>query len=262
MSTAQFAANLPPPLLGSAQAPPVVSPSTPDAGTVGDKPVASPPASSSNNLLVNGSFEDSTLAPYDTGRWGAFSSVPGWTAISGSVIELWNNLVGVDATNGQNFGELDYLGAQDGFYQDVKTVAGQNYDLSFDARSRPGFDSSTTSMDVLWNGSVVATVPPGDSWQNYDFTVVGTGGQDRLTFREVAGQGSDGLGALYDNVALVAKPANTPAASIASAADQSISLMKQFAATSFTGTSSSVSTAVTGTSTNTLQDQTLASAQH
>ena len=175
---------------------------------------------------------------------------------------MWNNLVGVDATNGQNFGELDYKGGQDGFYQDVKTVAGQNYDLSFDARSRPGFDSSTTSMDVLWNGSVVATVPPGDSWQNYDFTVVGTGGQDRLTFREVAGQGSDGLGALYDNVALVAKPANTPAASIVSAADQSISLMKQFAATSFTGTSSSVSTAVTGTSTNTLQDQTLASAQH
>ena len=41
------------------------------------------------------------------------------------------------------------------------------------------------------------------------------------------------VGALYDNVALVAKPANTPAASIVSAADQSISLMKQFAATEF-----------------------------
>jgi hypothetical protein len=214
------------------------------------------------NLLVNGSFESSTLAADDTGRWGAFSSVPGWTAISGSAIELWSNLNGVDATNGKNFGELDYQGAQDGFYQDVKTVAGQNYDLSFDARSRPGFDSSTTSMEVLWNGSVVATVPPGDSWQNYDFTVVGTGGQDRLTFREVAGQGSDGLGALYDNVALVAKPANTTSStSVASVADQSVNLMKQFAATSLTGTSSA-STAVTGTSTNTSQDQTLASAHH
>ena len=142
---------------------------------------------------------------------------------------MWNNLNGVDATNGKNFGELDYLGAQDGFYQDVKTVAGQNYDLSFDARSRPGFTSTTTSMEVLWNGSVVATVPPGNSWQNYDFTVVGTGGQDRLTFRELAGQSGDGLGALYDNVALVAKPANT--ASAASVTDQSINLMKQFAAT-------------------------------
>jgi hypothetical protein len=118
-------------------------------------------------------------------------------------------------------------------------------------------------MDVLWNGSVVATVPPGDSWQNYDFTVVGTGGQDRLTFRELAGQSSDGLGALYDNVALVAKPANTTsAASVASVTDQSINLMKQFAATSFAGTSSGVSTAVTGTSTNSSQDQTLALPQH
>jgi hypothetical protein len=230
-------------------------------------PVTTPPATTSTatgaNLLVNGSFESSTLAAYDTGRWGAFTSVPGWTAISGSAIELWNNLNGVDATNGQNFGELDYKEAQDGFYQDVKTVAGQKYDLSFDARSRPGFTSTTTSMEVLWNGSVVATVPPGDSWQNYDFTVVGSGGQDRLTFRELAGQGSDGLGALYDNVALVAKPANTTsAASMVSVADQSIGLMKQYAATSFTGTSSGVSTAVTGTSTNSSQDLTLAVPQH
>jgi hypothetical protein len=238
---------------------------------VTSEPVTQPPATGAN-LLVNGSFESSSLAPYDTGRWGAFSSVPGWTAISGSAIELWNNLNGVQATDGQNYGELDYLGAQDGFYQDVKTVAGQSYDLSFDARSRPGFTSSTTSMDVLWNGSVVATVPPGDSWQNYDFTVVGTGGQDRLTFREVAGQGSDGLGALYDNVSLTAKSTNATAANVASAnvtpaatlttADHSMDLMKQYAATSFASTSSGLSTAVTGASASNSLDQTLASPQH
>jgi hypothetical protein len=211
---------------------------------------------------VNGSFESSTLAAYDTGRWGAFSSVPGWTAISGSAIELWNNLNGVDATDGQNYGELDYLGAQDGFYQDVKTVAGQSYDLSFDARSRPGFTSSTTSMEILWNGSVVATVPPGASWQNYDFTVVGTGGQDRLTFRELAGQGGDGLGALYDNVSLTAKSTNATSAVTLASADHSIDLMKQYAATSFASTSTGLSTAVTGASANNSLDQTLALPQH
>jgi hypothetical protein len=238
---------------------------------VTSEPVTQPPATGAN-LLVNGSFESSSLSAYDTGRWGAFSSVPGWTAISGSAIELWNNLNGVQATDGQNYGELDYLGAQDGFYQDVKTVAGQSYDLSFDARSRPGFTSSTTSMDVLWNGSVVATVPPGDSWQNYDFTVVGTGGQDRLTFREVAGQGSDGLGALYDNVSLTAKSTNATSTNVASAnvtsaatlntADHSMDLMKQYAATSFASTSSGLSTAVTGASASNSFDQTLASPQH
>jgi hypothetical protein len=36
--------------------------------------------------------------------------------------------------------------------------------------------------------------------------VTGTGGQDRLTFREVAGWGADGLGALYDDVRLVVGP--------------------------------------------------------
>jgi hypothetical protein len=363
MSTPQFEANLPPPLVGSVQPPPVVSPDTlapaapqitaftPDTGTVGDKvtdasqltltgtaeagstvnvfegttvvgtatasasgawslttaemssgthaftakatdaagntssasslfnvtvnaasppPVTSP--ASGSNLLVNGSFESASLSAYADGRWGAFSSIPGWTAISGSKIELWSGLEGVKATDGQNYGELDYLGAQDGFYQDVKTVAGQSYDLSFDARSRPGFTSSTTSMEILWNGSAVATVPPGDSWQNYDFTVVGTGGQDRLTFREVAGQGSDGLGALYDNVSLTAKSTNATAANVASAnvtpaatlttADHSMDLMKQYAATSFASTSSGLSTAVTGASASNSLDQTLASPQH
>jgi hypothetical protein len=222
-------------------------------------PAASPPASlpaAGTNLLVNGSFESSSLAAYDTGHWGAFSSVPGWTAISGSAIELWNNLNGVQAADGQNYGELDYKGAQDGFYQDVKTVTGQSYDLSFDARSRPGFTGSTCSMEILWNGSVVATVPPGNSWQTYDFTVVGTGGQDRLTFREVGSQGGDGLGALYDNVALTAKSTSATSAATLASADQSISLLKQYTATSITSPGLA-STSVTGTSSNTT-DQTLA----
>jgi len=223
-------------------------------------PATTEPATGTN-LLVNGSFESSSLAAYDTGHWGAFSSVPGWTAISGSAIELWNNLNGVQATDGKNYGELDYKGAQDGFYQDVKTITGQSYGLSFDARARPGFTASTCSMEVLWNGSVVATVPPGNSWQTYDFTVVGTGGQDRLTFREVAGQGSDGLGALYDNVALTARSPSAPSAAALASADQSISLLKQYAATSMTS-SSVATTSITGTASNNIADQTLALPQH
>ena len=177
--------------------PPVTTPEQPTT------PVAT-------NLLVNGSFENTPTA-VDSGRWAGFSSIPGWTALTGGTIELWNNLNGVKATDGAKFGELDYLGARDGFYQDVKTVKGQSYDLSFDARSRPGFTSSTTTMEVLWNGDVVATVPPGGAWQNYQFKVVGTGGSDRLTFREAANQGADGLGALYDNVSLVASQSTATA---------------------------------------------------
>jgi hypothetical protein len=107
-----------------------------------------------------------------------------------------------------NYGELDYLGGHDGSFQNVQTVAGQSYALAFDARSRPGLTAATCSIEVLWNSTVVATVPPGNAWATYTFTVSGTGGSDRLTFREVQSQGADGLGALYDNIRLSA--ANPP----------------------------------------------------
>ncbi|MBH5386116.1 Ig-like domain-containing protein [Bradyrhizobium diversitatis] len=211
------------------------------------------------NLLTNGSFESSSLAP---GGWAGFDAIPGWHAISGGTIELWNNLNGVTASDGGNYGELDYLGARDGLYQDVKTVAGQQYALSFDARSRPGFSDSTCSVEVLWNGSVVGVVPPDADWKNYDFTVTGTGGQDRLTFREVANQGGDGLGALYDNVSLVAKQANPASASMLSSASQAVALMNQYTATDAI-TTGAVTSGPLATDTTTLLSQTLSlPAQH
>jgi len=178
------------------------------------------------NLLVNGSFEESTVK---SGTWAAFESVPGWHAIAGGTIELWNNLNGVKATSGNNFGELDYLGARDGFYQDVKTAAGQRYDLSFDARSR--FVGSSSDIEVLWNGAVVATIPPGADWTTYRVTLTGTGKTDRLTFRELSAQSEDGLGALYDNIKLVkSTSAATMPSSTSVAADQALDLMAQYAA--------------------------------
>ncbi|WP_398466077.1 Ig-like domain-containing protein [Tardiphaga sp.] len=181
-----------------------------------------------DNLLVNGSFEDSAVS---AGRWAGFSSIPGWTAISGGTIELWNNLNNVTATDGMNFGELDYVGARDGLYQDVNTAVGQTYNLAFDARSRPGFSGATCSMEVLWNDQLIATVPPGNSWSTYNFTVTGTGGLDRLTFREVAGQGGDGLGALYDNVRLTVQGASSASLATASQNAAALDLMMQYSAT-------------------------------
>jgi hypothetical protein len=186
------------------------------------------PPTSGKNLLVNGSFEESALG---AGRWAGFSSIPGWTAISGGTIELWNKLNNVSATDGVNYGELDYLGARDGFYQDVKTEIGQSYDLAFDARSRPGFSGSTCSMEVLWNDKLIATVPPGNAWDTHSFTVTGTGGLDRLTFREVAGQGGDGLGALYDNVRLTVHGASSASLASASSSNAALNLMMQYSAT-------------------------------
>ncbi|WP_246520574.1 putative Ig domain-containing protein [Microvirga arabica] len=158
------------------------------------------PEAGSSNLLVNGSFEASPVSP---GTYAGFQTVAGWTAIPGGTIEIWNAINRVQATDGVNFVELDYGKAYDGFYQDVQTQAGQAYTLSFDARSRPGYSSATTSIEVLWNGTLVATVPPGSSWATSSFTVTGTGGLDRLTFRELQAQSTDGHGAMLDNIKLV-----------------------------------------------------------
>ncbi len=173
-------------------------------------PSTPPPPPSGGNLLVNGSFEASSVA---TGQYASFQSVPGWTAVSGGRIELWNAHRGVTATDGSDFAELDYLGARDGFYQDVDAVAGQTYTLSFDMRGRPGAPTSTQGVEVVWNGQVVATATPGTDWSTFTTTVTGTSGLDRLTIREVGSQGGDGKGALLDDFVLVPKgsaPAPTP----------------------------------------------------
>jgi Bacterial Ig-like domain len=211
---------------------------SPSPTTPTPSPTTPTPTPTGKNLLVNGSFEASSVAE---NRWAGFSSIPGWTAISGGTIELWNNLNNVKATNGSNFGELDFAGARDGFYQAVKTTAGQSYDLSFDARSRSGWGGSTTSIEVLWNDKVVATVPPGSNWKSYNFTVTGTGGQDRLTFREGAQGAADGHGALYDNVSLVAK---SGAAQQSVISQQPMNLVNQYAATSFADTGAGVGSAL------------------
>ena len=96
------------------------------------------------------------------------------------------------------------MAGRDGLHQTVKTTAGQTYDLSFDARSRPDFAGLNPAIEVLWNDKVVATVPSGSDWKAHHFSVTGTGGQDRLTFREPSRGAADGHGALYDNVSLVA----------------------------------------------------------
>ncbi len=169
-------------------------------------------ATADSNLLVNGSFEATAVG---VGKAAGFQSIAGWTALTGGTIELWNAVIGVTATQGVNFAELDYLGGYDGFYQDVGTTAGQAYTLSFDLRSRPGYAISTQGVEVVWNGQVVATATPGAAWGTFSVNVNGTGGQDRLTIREVQGQSGDGIGALLDNFRLVAggtpnqQPANT-----------------------------------------------------
>lgn len=152
------------------------------------------------NLIVNGGFETKLLNSYyqvfDAGK------VTGWVNETGGKMELqW-----LGQTNrNENVMELDVEGAVDVVSQSVQTEAGRTYDLSFAAAVVPGQTSATSSFEVLWNGVVVSKITPkNQTFEQFTFTVTGTGGADKLSFREIAAE-NNYSGPLIDNVSLVAK---------------------------------------------------------
>ena len=162
---------------------------------------------SSTSLLINGSFEQTVIGQ---GGFANFSTIPGWTAISGGQIEIWRGAFGAIPTDGAQSLELDFLGNRDGFSQTVATTAGEYYMLLFDTMLRPGTsNASSQQVEIVWNGTVVLTVTPGASWNTSQVALLGTG-SDTLTVREVQSQSGDGIGAMLDNFLLL--PPGTPVA--------------------------------------------------
>ncbi|MEM6472004.1 MAG: LamG-like jellyroll fold domain-containing protein [Planctomycetota bacterium] len=157
--------------------------------------------SAGENLVTGGSFEEQSVA---SGRWAGFGEDQSGNWDSANGIEVWDNLWGTEAADGNQFLELDYTGAADAISQTVTTEPGKVYTLSLDVRARGGAD--TDSIEVYWNGELIDVIDPGSTdWETVSFDVVGTGGDDVLEFREVEDQ-NDGLGAHMDNISLVEVP--------------------------------------------------------
>jgi hypothetical protein len=159
-------------------------------------------ATAAGNLIDNGSFEATSQA---SGSWAVYATLPGWTTVAGSGIELRNNVAGT-AYDGVNFVELDAY-SNSAMQQTLATQAGQLYDLSFAYSARPGVaDSKTNGIAVAWNGVTLMTVTgKGGAQHNWleigDLQVLGTG-HDRLTFSAIGI--SDSLGGSLDAVSLTA----------------------------------------------------------
>ncbi len=187
-------------------------------GTIGDPepnpdpdptpdPEPNPTPVPGDNLLINGSFESLKV---DDNSWTtrAANQVDGWSTLNGTRIELWDSgHNGVNSSDGDTYIELDVeaIGSLDAIYQDVQTQAGETYQISFDmrARSTNGASESETAF-VEWNGQLIKADgfnPTSNSaWTTNTAEVKGTGGSDRLLFREAR---SDGYGPLLDNISLV-----------------------------------------------------------
>ena len=143
----------------------------------------------STNLVCNGSFESGTT---------------GWTG-SGDEVEVNTaTSYGVTGATGAKVAELDANSCgTTGFYQAIQTTAKQTYELSVDIAARAGTALATSTVEVFWAGSKIATIDPtSTAMKTYSFTVTGTGGADKLEFRGQAGD-DDGKGGIIDNVKLV-----------------------------------------------------------
>lgn len=166
-------------------------------------------------LLTNGSFEQVQLGP---GQWTVLSALAGWTVDASSGVEVRRDVAG-SAQDGHVFVELDtnagtfggstFDGSTNSWIsQQVQTVAGQHYQLSWYYSPRAGLAADTNPIDVLWNGDLVVKSngsgmnQAGNVWQQFTADIIGTGGLDTLKF--AATGKADSLGGSLDNVSLVA----------------------------------------------------------
>jgi len=168
-------------------------------------------ASAGTNLVANGSFEDYNQA---SSSWKIYSSGYNWTTgVNG--IEIRNNVAG-KASDGNSYAELDTT-ANSSIFQDIATVAGQQYLLTFDYSNRTGVAEGSNGLS--WSFGAMSGVTPAlaynnsgnNVWSSYSVLVTATSSLTRLSF-SAAGT-SDSFGSSLDKVS-VTTPTQTPVTAV------------------------------------------------
>ncbi|MEM0908336.1 MAG: hypothetical protein AAGJ94_13285 [Pseudomonadota bacterium] len=163
-----------------------------------------------DDLIVNGSFEDTRgLSPRDFGFVG--NNLQGWTSTGNGTPEIvLDGVVGMPSSEGEYW--LDTGSIDDKIIDISQTVAGveegATYKLTFDAGQwDPPSDAPDETMNVYWNGELVATISPDavDSYETFEFVVVGGSGDgtNTLRFQGVTDGSEDDQGVVLDNISLV-----------------------------------------------------------
>ncbi|MDD3463221.1 MAG: Ig-like domain-containing protein, partial [Sulfurospirillaceae bacterium] len=167
---------------------------------VNDAPIAVDDNYLGSNIIVNGGFEEVTVA--NTQSWGVnASAINGWNFSGSTYMEVVNDgYGGVDAT-GDRMLDMDASPANMTISQEVAGVeAGKSYQLSFDTAERVSSDSV---LEVYWNGVLVSTIVSNSQATTSNTLVVeGEEGVNTLTFKEVGIP--DNSGTFLDNVQLKA----------------------------------------------------------
>ncbi|MBN1207375.1 MAG: DUF5011 domain-containing protein [Myxococcaceae bacterium] len=162
-------------------------------------PVSAAHAQAPSELVVNGGFESPALG---AGSWNVLQSISGWTTSSGCGIELQNHVAGSPLEGAQHV-ELDSH-CPTTIFQNLNTVAGRSYLLSFGYSPRPGVVDNR--IRAYWgeqwvgelnaNGSGLADT----SWQHVTMRVTAPGSSTRLLFADTSW--ADSVGGYIDAVSV------------------------------------------------------------
>jgi len=157
------------------------------------------------NLIVNGSFEDSTLNP--GGSWsvlgGGDTSIEGWVTMGGGV-DYFGTII--TASDGIHSIDINNLNAHGGIAQTFATTVGWVYTVEFDMSANMAGGPTPKIMRVNAAGDfadfefdyVAAGATPQDpAWERMSWTFTATSSSTNLWFEGI----STGVyGAALDNV--------------------------------------------------------------
>ncbi len=149
------------------------------------------------NLVTNGDFEAPVVARTS---FIQVAAIPGWTGAPN--IEIQNHAAG-SPFSGSNLVELDTTG-NSAMFQDIPTVSGLTYTVTFAYSARPGIAASSTGINFLWNNALVQNIAQSGvgladtAWTVFSFNLLATGATSRIGF--AATGTSDSYGGYLDNV--------------------------------------------------------------
>jgi cysteine-rich repeat protein len=130
-------------------------------------------------------------------------------------LELHRGVSGWDAGSGSQYAELDTDwdgpgGSLNGepasvrIYQDLSTLPGYKYKVTFKFSPRPGTSEADNQLEFRWDGSIVDTISAAGgswvSWNEYEYEVTASAYITRIEFRDVGTPNA--LGTFIDDVSV------------------------------------------------------------
>lgn len=163
------------------------------------------------NLIQNGSFENTPAVTDHDGQWQIFSSISNWMVSLSDGLEVWKNFNGTGAglaSDGMQNVELDGNDATK-ISQSIATVPGATYELKFDYSARAATAVADSKMDAMIDGTSVLSLNTDGSaatanvWEPKTKNFVATGAATVVSFEDKGVANADGgYGPLLDNVAV------------------------------------------------------------